>query len=195
MILISIIIRDSITPSGDRFNLLTWIDLLLTRTLQQQNNTAVTQLVNAQALLLDTLVCDQDRKTISKSALVEVRRTIRQNATAIPTLIDAALSNAQTCTPSYRNAVLIGTIIDTSLRLKQKLTEQGQQMIVDAKSQLNEYYLKNIMSARTAAPVPVLDAFGDFVHSFVPEDVFTKEYVPVIEKIMLRSPEVALRGK
>ncbi|KAI9312237.1 armadillo-type protein [Dichotomocladium elegans] len=196
-------ISECITAAADRLNLLTWIDLLVDRVLdnqpqqpQQQQPTIspyLAPLVNAQAILLDTLVYDE-RKTIAKSALVDVRRTIRQNHTAIPTLLELAMADAATSVPSYRNAVLIGTIIDTSLHLKNNLAAKGRQMIEDAKLTITEYYLKNVVSSRTAASNPVLDAFGYFVHEFVPEETFEKDYIPVMDKMLLRSPEIALRA-
>lgn len=149
-------------------------------------------LVNAQAVLLDTLSSD-NKKTISKSALVDTRRCFRQNAASLPILIDIALANAQTCTPSYRNAVLIGAMIDTSIRLKDK-TVNGRQMVATASGKLTDYYVKNVVSSRTVPLTPVLDAFRDFVHEFVSKEQFMQEFVPVLDKMILRSPEVALRG-
>ncbi|KAI8374572.1 armadillo-type protein [Radiomyces spectabilis] len=187
---------ECVTSAADRFILLTWVDLLIGLVLKSvdvekaASSTLLSSLVNAQALLLDGFANDQ-KKTIAKSALVDVRRTVRQNATAIPTLLDIALANASTVTPSYRNAVLIGTIIDTSLRLKVNASS-GKQYIDDAKSKLISYYLKNIVSSRTAVTTSAMDAFRDFMHFTVPEDTFVSECVPVFEKMMLRSPEVAL---
>ncbi|KAG0169361.1 translational activator of GCN4 [Apophysomyces sp. BC1015] len=186
---------DCITPAADRYILLTWIDLLINCVLKTvgsdaKSSNALTMLINAQALLLDTLA-DDSKKTISKSAFVEVRRCIRQNAASIPVLIDLAMANAQTCSPSYRNAVLIGVIVDTSLRLKITSVD-GKQMVEEAKGKLTDYYLKNVVSSRTAVRVPAMDAFRDFVHHAVSKDTFIKEYVPVLEKMMLRSPEIVL---
>lgn len=193
----ALLLSNCITPDGDRFVLLTWVDLLISRALKHtedaKNSLPLKSLVNAQALLLDSLATNE-RKTIKRSAFSEARRTVRQNASAIPDLLDIALSNAQTCNPSYRNAVLIGTIIDSSIRYKGK-EPNGRAIIADNKDKLSEYYIKNILSAKTVAPIAVLDAFRDFVHEYITEEDFKKDYIPVIEKMMLRSPEVAMRGK
>ena len=174
---------------------MTWVNLLIHCVLKSSNNKEqlLTSLVNSQAILLDTLVDEKRKKTITKSALVDVRRTIRHNATVIPDLFESAFANAATATPSYRNAVLIGTIVDVSLRLKQPKGIDGKALIDQQK--VTDYYLKNVVSARTAAPTPVLDAFGDFISTFVDHDTFTKDFLPTFDKMMLRSPEVASRGK
>ncbi|KAF7728036.1 translational activator of GCN4 [Apophysomyces ossiformis] len=186
---------DCVSPAADRFILLTWIDLLVTCVLDAAGPSAkssnlLSMLLNGQALLLDTLA-DDNKKTISKSAFVEVRRCMRQNASSIPVLMDLAMANAQTCTPSYRNAVLIGVMVDTSLRLKIKSID-GKQMVHEAKSKLTDYYLKNVISSRTAIGIPAMDAFRDFLHYEVSKEDFLKDYVPVLEKMMLRSPEIVL---
>jgi hypothetical protein len=177
---------------------LTWVNVLFTCVLKQvtieaaKTNALFTSILSAQAVLIDSLV-DDGKKTIGKSAVADVRRTIRLNADAIPTLIEVALSNSTTCTPSFKNAVLIGTIIDCSLRLKNR--DDGKKMIEDAESQLTEYYLKNIISSRTAVHTAALDAFKDFINTIVTKEKFEAEYLPVLDKMMLRSPEIVLHGK
>ncbi|KAI9261620.1 armadillo-type protein [Phascolomyces articulosus] len=185
--------NECITTAADRFNLLTWVDLLIQCVLKSSSNNAslLTPLINAQAILLDTLVDDKRKRTIAKSALADVRRTIRQHASSIPTLFESAFANAATATPSYRNAVLVGTLVDVSLRLKKKGVD-GRALIDQQK--ITDYYLKNVVSARTAAPTPVLDAFGDFIQTFVDQDTFTKDFLPTFDKMMLRSPDIASRA-
>jgi hypothetical protein len=149
-------------------------------------------ILSAQAVLIDSLV-DDGKKTIAKSSVADVRRTIRLNADAIPIMIQVALANAQTCTPSFKNAVLIGTIIDVSLRLKNR--DDGKTMIENVESQLTEYYLKNIVSSRTAVHNAALNSFNDFIETVITKEKFETEYLPVLDKMMLRSPEIVLQGK
>lgn len=189
---------ECVSPAADRFVLLTWIDVLFTCVLKHvaiegaKNNPLFSSVVNAQAILIDSLVSD-NKKSISKSAVADVRRTIRLNAEAIPTIIDVALANAQTCTPSFKNAVLIGIVIDSSLRLKTR--SDGKQMIENAESKLTDYYLKNVISSRTMVHPAALDAFNDYVRVIITKDKFDSQLLPVLDKIMLRSPEVVLQGK
>lgn len=148
-------------------------------------------IISAQAVLIDSLV-DDGKKTIAKSSIADVRRTIRLNADAIPTIIQVALANAQTCTPSFKNAVLIGSIIDVSLRLKNRT--DGKTMIENIEPQLTEYYLKNIVSSRTAVHKAALESFNDFIKNIITQQKFEAEYLPVLDKMMLRSPEIVLQG-
>jgi hypothetical protein len=68
-------------------------------------------------------------------------------------------------------------------------------MIQDTEAQLTEYYLKNIVSSRTAVHTAALDAFNDFINTIVTKEKFEAEYLPVLDKMMLRSPEIVLHGK
>lgn len=188
---------ECVSPASDRLVLLNWVNVLLTCVLKEvtveaaKTNAMFAAIVNAQAVLIDSLV-DDSRKSIGKSAVADVRRTIRLNADAIPTMMDVALANASTCTPSYRNAVLIGTIIDVSLRLKTR--SDGKAMVEHAEARLTEYYLKNIVSSRTAVHTAALDSFNDFITHIVTKQKFEAEYLPVLDKMMLRSPEIVLLG-
>lgn len=191
-------ISECVFPASDRFVLLTWVNVLFTCVLKQvtveaaKTNAMFTSILNAQAVLIDSLV-DDGKKTIAKSSVADVRRTIRLNADAIPIMIQVALANAQTCTPSFKNAVLIGTIIDVSLRLKNR--DDGKTMIENVESQLTEYYLKNIVSSRTAVHNAALNSFNDFIETVITKEKFETEYLPVLDKMMLRSPEIVLQGK
>jgi hypothetical protein len=189
---------ECVSPASDRLVLLNWVNVLVACVLKQvtleaaKTNAMFATILNAQAVLIDSLV-DNGRKSIGKSAIADVRRTIRLLADAIPTMIDVALANAQTCAPSYKNAVLIGAIIDVSLRLKNR--SDGKSMIESAESRLTEYYLKNVVSSRTAVHTAALDSFNDFISQIVTKEKFEAEYLPVLDKMMLRSPEIVLLGK
>ncbi|OBZ91073.1 Translational activator gcn1 [Choanephora cucurbitarum] len=186
---------ECVFPAADRFVLLTWINVLFSCVLKKvtiegaKTNIMFSSVLNAQAVLIDSLMNDA-KKTITKSAVADVRRTIRNNAEAIPVILHVALNNAQTCTPSFKNAVLIGTVIDVSIRLKTR--QDGKAMIEQAEPQLIEYYLKNIVSSRTAVHLGALDAFNDFISTFITKEKFEKDFLPVLDKVMLRSPEVVL---
>ncbi|GAA5801232.1 hypothetical protein HPULCUR_006676 [Helicostylum pulchrum] len=188
---------ECVSTASDRFVLLSWVNLLFTCVLKQvtveaaKTNPLFINIVSAQAVLIDSLV-DDGKKTIAKSSIADVRRTIRLNADAIPTIIQVALANAQTCTPSFKNAVLIGSIVDVSLRLKNRT--DGKTMIENLEPQLTEYYLKNIVSSRTAVHKAALESFNDFIKNIITQQKFEAEYLPVLDKMMLRSPEIALQA-
>ncbi|KAI8992465.1 armadillo-type protein [Pilobolus umbonatus] len=188
---------ECVSPASDRFVLLSWLNVLFTCVIKQvtvekiESSPLFSLVLNSQAVLLDSLMNDK-KKSISKSAMADVRRTIRLNSSAIPHIINVALTNAQTCTPSFKNAVLIGTVIDCSLRLKTR--SDGKTMIDNVQPQLSDYYLKNIISSRVLPNSGVLDAFKDFITHIITEETFKSEYIPVLDKMMLRSPEIVLQA-
>ncbi|KAI8988374.1 armadillo-type protein [Mycotypha africana] len=188
------------SSAAERFVLLTWVNVLFTCALKRVTTTSESAkitdplfsiILNAQSILIDSLA-DDSKRSISKSALADVRRTIRHNASFIPQIIDVALANAQTCTPSYKNAVLIGTVIDVSFRLKTR--SDGREMVEKEETRLTEYYLKNIISSRTPVHRAALDAFHDFIKNIITKEKFESEYIPVLDKMMLRSPEIVLHA-
>jgi hypothetical protein len=191
------ILSECVFPASDRFVLLTWVNVLFTCVLKQvtveaaKTNAMFSAIVSAQAVLIDSLVDDR-KKTIGRSAVADVRRTMRLNADAIPTILDVSLANAQTCTPSFKNAVLIGTIIDVSLRLKART--DGKIMIENVESRLTDYFLMNIVSSRNAVHKAALQSFNDFIKNIVAKEKFEAEYLTVLDKMMLRSPEIVLQG-
>ncbi|CAO3663041.1 unnamed protein product [Rhizopus stolonifer] len=188
---------ECVSPASDRFVLLTWVNMLFSCVLKQtklegaKSSPLFSSVLNAQAMLIDSLVNDTKR-SISKSGIADVRRTVRSNAEAIPIIIDVALANAQTCTPSFKNAVLIGIVIDCSLRLKTR--SDGKQMIENLEERLTDYYLKNVVSSRTVVHDAALDAFNDYIRHFITKDKFESHFLPVLDKMMLRSPEVVLQA-
>ncbi|KAI8084473.1 armadillo-type protein [Halteromyces radiatus] len=196
---------ECVTSSSDRFVLLTWVNTMVSFVLENNNDDMTTSaqllgfVVNAQALLIDSLAGEEDlsRKkpsSIWRSSLSQVRRTIREHATQIPRLFDTALANSSTCTPSFINAVLIGIIIDVSLHLKNM---DGKSLFItkeERKNQLIDYYLKNIISSRIPVRHAAMISFNGFIHAAVSETCFQDQFLPVLEKMMLRSPEIALQA-
>jgi hypothetical protein len=54
------------------------------------------------------------------------------------------------------------------------------------------YYSTHILGSKTPVPRYVSAAFKEFLHEFVDEKTLTEKLLPVSEKMLLRSPEVAL---
>jgi hypothetical protein len=192
-----IVNSECVSSASNRFVLLSWVNVLVNAVLDTTGSENALKsplfsaILNAQGILIDSLA-DDSKKSISKSAIADVRRTIRRNAASIPVLIDCALANAQTCTPSFKNAVLIGTIVDCSLRLKTR--NDGKDMVLKAEDKLRDYYLKNIISSRTAVHQVALKSFNDFIRETVTKEKFSNDYLPALDKMMLRSPEIVLQG-
>ncbi|CAB4435369.1 unnamed protein product [Rhizophagus irregularis] len=181
------------TSSVNRFVLLTWTNLLITFALSKNSTLDSSywrDLVDVQAILLHSLVSENEkRKNIKRSALFDVRRTIRNNASHIPSYISYLISNVKACNPVYRNAVLLGTVIDCSLRLRKGI---GKSYVENGKEDIIQYYITAIISSKTPVPKISADALHDFINVMVTEEDFKIKITPVLEKQLLRAPEILL---
>lgn len=133
------------------------------------------------------------KHSMRSSALTIARRALRDVPTAIPHIVPA-LINARDPQPSYKNAVIVGTAVDVTLRLKCAAEPRriAQDYILGSgRAEILQYYLDKVLGARGSTPPPhVTHAFDDFFRSVVP----ASEAEPVVaqmEKILLRSPEAA----
>ncbi|KAI9236262.1 MAG: armadillo-type protein [Podila humilis] len=179
-----------VTAASDRFMFLTWVDLLLSCALDGSSETLsphVKSLIACQAILIDGLA-DEPRKSVAHSAVADVRRCIRKHSKAIPTFLDYLTST--TATPTYLNAVLLGTVVDVSLHLKNKEAEAGKAYVAASKDAIIKYYLANLISSKQAVPTRCPVALNDFMHQYVTLDLFKSDFLPTIERLVLRAPEI-----
>ncbi|CAG8591125.1 2555_t:CDS:10, partial [Scutellospora calospora] len=177
------------TSSAIRFVLLTWVNILINFVLSATTNAESSphwkSLVDAQAILLHSLVHESEkRRSVTNSALVGVRHCIRKNALHIPSYIKYLSSNMRQC-----DAVLLGTVVDCSLRLKK---ENGKTFVENAKNEIIQFYITSIASSKTPVPQTSKDALRDFIKYIITEDDFQTKLIPVFEKLLLRAPEIVL---
>ncbi|CAG8564220.1 8388_t:CDS:10, partial [Diversispora eburnea] len=182
------------TASTIRFVLLTWVNALVTYALSSNNTTEPSShwksLVDSQAILLNSLVNETERrKSVTHSAIIDVRRFIRKNATHIPSYITYLTSSAKSCNPIYRNSILLGTVIDCSLRLKNR---SGKDYVKNAKEDIIQFYITCIVSSKSTVTKTSADSLHDFINSMVTEEDFETKLAPTIEKLLLRAPEIVL---
>ncbi|CAO3648342.1 unnamed protein product [Cunninghamella blakesleeana] len=183
------------TAASSRFVLLSWvnhIESLILETKDIDNDTTaklLTMIINTQGILIESLGSSSTiKQSIWKSVIADTRRTIRNHPKRIPELFKYSLANSS-CTPTYINAILIGTIVDVCFHLKYT---DGKPFVVDIQSSLIDYYLKNIISSRSAVPQSSMIALNAFISKMITQDIFEQQFLPILEKMMLRSPEVVL---
>jgi hypothetical protein len=153
----------------------------------------VHKLLQSQAVLLSGLA-DEKRKGLRQSAFSDTRRCIRHNATFIPALLDILIRDVSKNNPSYQNTVLAGTLVDCALRLKGKKVD-GKAIVEQKRAEITQFYLQSVISSKTPVPTASMVALNDFMRSNVTESDFEANFMPVLEKMMLRAPELVLRGK
>ncbi|KAF9359136.1 translational activator of GCN4 [Mortierella sp. AD094] len=178
-----------ITAAVHRFALLNWVNTLLNCSIaisSESPSPYLKPLISSQATLIDGLV-DADKKSVAHGAVADVRRCIRKNAASIPLFLEYLLST--TTTPTYTNAVLLGTVIDVALRLKHN-AEAAKEQINSQRDAIVKFYLNNLISSKQAVPTRCALAFNDFIHNYVTLDIFKADLLPTVERLVLRAPEI-----
>ncbi|CAK9780191.1 putative regulation of translational elongation-related protein [Cutaneotrichosporon oleaginosum] len=121
---------------------------------------------------------------------VRVWRVLRPMRAAFPALISLLTTKVPVPT---RAAVLLGHIVSVALRAKPvKGQPEGRTVIEGQKDPLLNYYSTNILSTKTALPQHVPLALREFLANFVTESDLSGKLIPTAERMMLRSPEIAL---
>ncbi|BGP12338.1 hypothetical protein JCM10213_003855 [Rhodosporidiobolus nylandii] len=132
------------------------------------------------------------KEGMKNSALVVTRRAVRSRPAQIARLVKTLA--AQKADPTFKHAPLIGLAVDVALRLKDaqgKMTK-GAPIVAEVKDTVNDYYLANVVPAKTAPPPHVLSAFHDFLTHTLTLTSATSTFVPALEKALARGAEPAL---
>ncbi|KAF8985319.1 translational activator of GCN4 [Entomortierella lignicola] len=171
-----------ITAAVHRFVLLNWVNTLLNCTLSVSSEVIspyVKPLIGSQASLIDGLV-DADKKSVAHGAVAD-------NAASIPLFLEYLLS--ATTTPTYTNSVLLGTVIDVALRLKNN-ADVAKEQITSQRDAIVKFYLTNLISSKQAVPTRCALAFNDFIQNYVTLEIFKADFLPTVERLVLRAPEI-----
>lgn len=152
-------------------------------------------LLNTLAILLDTVEARENKsyalRTIryKRRVGIKVWRMARDIRETIPAMLDVLLKST-----SWRQAVLIGHIVGVCLRLRPsaKRPLQGQDILFEYKDKIIDYYATAIIGSKIALPVRASSALKEFNRDHVSLDVLSSKLLPSAEKMLLRSPEVAL---
>ncbi|GAA5986671.1 hypothetical protein JCM11641_001358 [Rhodosporidiobolus odoratus] len=132
------------------------------------------------------------KEGLKHSTLVLSRRAVRSRPAHISRLIRTLTS--QKADPTFKHAPLIGIALDVALRLKDEKGQMGKGMKVvdEVKDVVNDYYLANVVAAKTAPPAHALSAFNDFLSRTAALPTALSVFVPAFEKALNRAAEPAL---
>ncbi|CDS01548.1 related to translation activator GCN1 [Sporisorium scitamineum] len=156
-------------------------------------------LVQLLATTYDAVLADTTgRESVRKNAITLTRRTLRNAHLFLPQLIHT-LCAASTPTTALRSAALLGEAVGVCVRLRAG-SEQvkgapdgvGRGYINAAKKEILNFYSTHLVASKTPVPQHSLCAFDDFVAEQVTQQDLTSTLRPQLEKMLLRSPEVAL---
>lgn len=146
----------------------------------------------ADADVLEKCLQPEAKGGIPRSALVITRRGIRK-LVSFPDSREKTLADAvQTLTtkgsqPTAKNATLLGVIAGVCSR-----NTEAKPILASLKPSYFSFYTREIVGSRTAIPEHLAGALGDFFSAFVTPEDLEKEVFPLIEKGLLRAPEVVL---
>ncbi|CAO1631779.1 unnamed protein product [Parajaminaea phylloscopi] len=156
-------------------------------------------LVQTFGIALDAIVGDDNRRCQNtiRNCLVLVRRTMRECHAVIPTVIETITSSS--ASSAVRLAPLLGLVCDVSLRLragsettKGSVEGLGRGYVRNKRGDILSFYTTHILSSKTAVSPQAALALRDFVAMEVSEEEVIKDLLPVMEKLLVRSPEISL---
>lgn len=155
-------------------------------------------LVGTLSTVFDSIMVDAaPRQSVRKSTLVLTRRTVRNAHGYIPSLISTLVG--ATGSGGLRAVAFLGLVLDVAVRLrvgketgKGMADGVGRGYVREAKEKILQFFTSQILSSKTPVPPHVTKALNDFVATEVTDEDVTKTVRPQMEKMLLRSPEVAL---
>ncbi|GAA6038663.1 hypothetical protein JCM8097_009472 [Rhodosporidiobolus ruineniae] len=187
---------DKAAAPGTRFALLGWAATVYAAVPEEKplEDAQLASLAQSLSTLLYVVLDPHGgaKDSLKQSALVVTRRAVRRRHQSIPSLVKT-LASAK-ADPSYRHAPLVGLAVDVALRLKDAKGQPvaGLKYVDEVKDKVNEYYLTNVVAAKTAPPAHVLSAFSDFLSATVTLESATSTFVPALEKAINRAAEPGL---
>ncbi|KAG6844943.1 hypothetical protein H0H87_002276 [Tephrocybe sp. NHM501043] len=143
-------------------------------------------LVGSMATLMDMLnASTQAKQSLTHGVLTQ------QAGEQIPTLMATLLSISKSSQTPLRMALLLGVSISVLVRLKNVDTEPSARLSPELKA-IIAFYTVNVLMSKVTVPHYVTSAFDDFISNFVSQQAFLETILPIVEKALLRSPEISL---
>lgn len=133
-------------------------------------------------------------RRLRKKSGIRVWRLLREQRSSLPVILHSLVT--RTCSAPARLSVLISHVVGVALRLKAlpKGNEgpSGREIVEQEKDAILNYYSTNILGTKLAIARHSSTVFQEFVSEFVSYQVLSEKLIPQAEKMLLRSPEVAL---
>jgi hypothetical protein len=184
-----------VTAATNAFVLLEWC-VLVQQAASEDGHSRKSDFLDvssAAALLLEKCVDTKVRSGLQHSALVVarrgLRRTFRSPNTGDELLRDLIAELASNTSTVREYAPYLGVIAGVCARLP-----QYELQMKDFVKQILAFYLRFIVGSKSVVPQHIANGLRDFFSSFVRVDDLSRDVAPVLEKTILRSPEVVLQG-
>ncbi|KAJ4858558.1 ribosomal protein l19e domain-containing protein [Trichoderma breve] len=180
--------------TSSAFVLVEWCSVLLQNLTEPSWKECGSEILLAYADVLEKCLRPSSKPTLAHSAIIVTRRGFRKLFSS-PTLGPENLTDAVTnltskrSTPSAKNSVILGIIAGVAAR-----RPAVRPTLETLKPLYYEFYNREILGSRTALSGHISAGLGDFFLSFATLDELQTQVAPVLEKSLLRTPEVILDG-
>ncbi|KAK0766272.1 hypothetical protein N5P37_001164 [Trichoderma harzianum] len=180
--------------TSSAFVLVEWCSVLLQNLTEPSWKEVGSEILLAYADVLEKCLRPSSKPTLAHSAIIVTRRGFRKLFSS-PTLGPENLTDAVTnltskrSTPTAKNSVILGVIAGVAAR-----RPVVRPTLETLKPLYYEFYNREILGSRTALSGHISAGLGDFFSSFATLDELQTQVAPVLEKSLLRTPEVILDG-
>ncbi|KAG0152638.1 hypothetical protein PDIDSM_1118 [Penicillium digitatum] len=181
--------------SSFAFVLLEWCCILLQQASGDTNTPLATvlDLIAVDAKALENCLSQKPKPAVKQSALRVTRRALRAVFSSEAWGADAVRQSVSRLTvdstAGNKNAPLLGVLCGVCARLADK-----RSILEESKKEILAFYIKEVVSSKSAVPAHVANGMSDFFISFMTYEDVATELVPPVERSILRAPEVVLGG-
>ncbi|KAK4861382.1 hypothetical protein LT330_004298 [Penicillium expansum] len=181
--------------SSFAFVLLEWCCILLQQASEDKDTPLATvlDLIAVDAKALENCFSHNPKPAVKQSALRVTRRALRAVFSSEAWGADAVRQSVSRLTADSttgnKNAPLLGVVCGVCARLADKTS-----ILEESKKEILAFYIKEVVSSKSAVPAHIANGMSDFITSFVTYEDVATELVPPMEKSILRAPEVVLGG-
>ncbi|WFD32601.1 translational activator of GCN4 [Malassezia sp. CBS 17886] len=155
-----------------------------------EGDAAWSALVAAFALAHDTLLHTATRRDrLLRGALHAAWRTIRETHARIPLLVRTLLAARDIA--AGRAVSALGLVLGVAAHLH---GAAGHEYAASCKDAVLAFYAEHVVGAKRALPAHTVHALDAFCAAYVGADDLDAVVFPALDKMLLRSPEYALRG-
>lgn len=150
------------------------------------------KVVDAHARLLEKCLAANVRESRKHASLVTSRRgwrALMKNNELREKALASTLAQltAKQSAPTAVNAVFLGVICGVCDRIA-----SARELLKSRVSELYTFFARELLGSRTPVPNHVASGLKDFFSGFTTQEDLEKELMPVVEKSLLRAPEVVL---
>ncbi|KAK9476212.1 armadillo-type protein [Lipomyces japonicus] len=174
------------------FTLLEWTNIVLSAASKDRQvfDTVFSDLVIAQAAALHNSLSDDNKKRLAHTAIRSTKVALVNVFTAIENSANQYLDILTVKSVKISHTSLLGVIASTVSELKSN--QKSYQVIVDRKSDINKFYVREILGSKTAPGLAVASGLNPFFSEFLTTEELLNEISGPFERAILRAPDSVL---